>query len=77
MDKFSRLASSLTSSVSSTVFSTVSAVSNALPGNPVNREFEAGEQVASAGPGEKRWIEEGLSGRPEYEGPIFGFGSFQ
>ncbi len=51
MDTLNRLASSLSSSVTSTVFSTASAIKDVLPGNPVNREFEAQEHVASAGPG--------------------------
>ena len=51
MEHLTRFASSLQSSVSSTVFSTVSAVNSVLPGNPVTREFEATEHVASAGPG--------------------------
>ncbi len=51
MDTLNRLASSLSSSVSSTVFSTVSTIKDVLPGNPVNREFEAQEHIASAGPG--------------------------
>lgn len=44
-------ANSLSNSVSSTVFSTYSAVKDVLPGNPVTREFEVGDHVASAGPG--------------------------
>ena len=51
MEHLTRLASSLQSSVSSTVFSTVSVVNSVLPGNPVTREFEATEHIASAGPG--------------------------
>jgi hypothetical protein len=53
MEHFSRFASSLGSSVSSTVFSTVSAVKDVLPGNPVTREFEVIEHIASAGPSKK------------------------
>ena len=43
--------STLQSSVSSTVFSTVSTIKDVLPGNPVTREYEIGEHIASAGPG--------------------------
>jgi SCY1-like protein 2 len=39
------------STVSSTVFSTVSTIRDVLPGNPVNRDYEIGEHIASAGPG--------------------------
>lgn len=35
----------------SSVHSTVSQLSGVLPGNPVTREFDASEHVASAGPG--------------------------
>lgn len=35
----------------STVSSTVSQLSNALPGNPVTREYEATNHIASAGTG--------------------------
>lgn len=35
----------------STVSSTVSQISNALPGNPLTKEYEIGEQIASTGPG--------------------------
>lgn len=47
MEVFNKLYSSMSSSVSSTV----SQLSGVLPGNPVTREFEASEHVASAGPG--------------------------
>lgn len=51
LNKFEKLRSSLSSSVSSTVFSTISTVKDVLPGNPVTRDFEVGEHVASGGPG--------------------------
>lgn len=35
----------------STVSSTVSQLSTVLPGNPVTREYEATNHIASAGPG--------------------------
>lgn len=35
----------------SSVTSTVSQLSGVLPGNPVTREFEATQYIASAGPG--------------------------
>lgn len=35
----------------STVHSVAAQVSQALPGNPIFREYECGEQIASAGPG--------------------------
>lgn len=38
----------------SSVSSTVSQLSGVLPGNPVTREFEASEHVASAGAGKPR-----------------------
>lgn len=41
----------LYSSVSSTVSNTVSQLSSLL-GNPVTKEYEVGEHIASAGPGE-------------------------
>lgn len=34
-----------------TVSNTVSQISSALPGNPVSKEFDIGEHIASAGPG--------------------------
>lgn len=37
----------------STVSSTVSQISNALPGNPLTKEYEISEQIASTGPGIK------------------------
>lgn len=36
----------------STVSSTVSQLSGVLPGNPVTREYEVTDHIASAGPGE-------------------------
>lgn len=35
----------------SSVSNTVSQISSALPGNPVSKEFDTGEHIASAGPG--------------------------
>jgi SCY1-like protein 2 len=52
MEAFNRFASTLSSSVSSTVFSTVSTIKDVLPGNPVTREFEVTNHIASAGPSE-------------------------
>lgn len=52
MDVLNKFKSTLQSSVSSTVFSTVSTIKDVLPGNPVTREYEIGEHIASAGPGE-------------------------
>lgn len=37
----------------SSVSNTVSQLSGVLPGNPVTREFEATQFIASAGPGKK------------------------
>lgn len=37
--------------VNSTVHSVAAQVSQALPGNPIFREYECHEQIASAGPG--------------------------
>lgn len=37
----------------SSVSSTVSQLSGVLPGNPVTREFEATQFIATAGPGNK------------------------
>ena len=51
MDVLNKFKSTLQSSVSSTVFSTVSTIKDVLPGNPVTREYEVGEHIASAGPG--------------------------
>ena len=51
MDVLNKFKSTLTSSVSSTVFSTVSTIKDVLPGNPVTREYEINEHIASAGPG--------------------------
>ena len=51
MEVLNKFKSQLQSSVSSTVFSTVSTIRDVLPGNPVNRDFEVGEHIASAGPG--------------------------
>lgn len=53
LNKFDKLRSTLSSSVTATVFSTISTVKDALPGNPVTREFEVEEHVASAGPGKR------------------------
>lgn len=35
----------------STVSNTVSQLSSVLPGNPVSKDFEIGDHIASAGPG--------------------------
>ena len=41
----------------STVAQAVTQVSGALPGNPVTREYEVKEHIASAGPGEKHGMQ--------------------
>uniref|UniRef100_A0A0K2T2K1 SCY1like protein 2like [Bombyx mori] n=1 Tax=Lepeophtheirus salmonis TaxID=72036 RepID=A0A0K2T2K1_LEPSM len=57
MDVFNKFKSTFSNSVSNTVFSAASSlsvaantISNVLPGNPVAREFEVSEHIASAGP---------------------------
>lgn len=47
MDVFNKLVNT----VSNTVSSTVSQLSSVL-GNPITKEFEVGEHIGSAGPGE-------------------------
>ena len=54
MDVLNKFKSTLQSSVSSTVFSTVSTIKDVLPGNPVTREYEVGDHIASAGPGNSK-----------------------
>lgn len=39
------------SNVISSVSTTVEKLSNALPGNPLTREYDITEQICSAGPG--------------------------
>ena len=51
LNKLNKFRSTLSTTVESTVFSTVSTITNALPGNPVTRDFEVFEHVASGGPG--------------------------
>ena len=51
LNKLDKIRSVVSSSVSSTVFSTISTVKDVLPGNPVTRDFEVGEHIASGGPG--------------------------
>jgi len=51
LNKLDKLRSTLTSGVTTAVFSTVSTVKDVLPGNPVTRDFEVNEHVASGGPG--------------------------
>ena len=51
MDVLNKFKSTLQSSVSSTVFTTVSSIKDVLPGNPVTREYEVHEHIATAGPG--------------------------
>ena len=51
MDVLNKFKSTLQSSVSSTVFTTVSSIKDVLPGNPVTREYEVYEHIATAGPG--------------------------
>ena len=51
MDVLNKFKSTLQSSVSSTVFTTVSSIKDVLPGNPVTREYEIQDHIASAGPG--------------------------
>ena len=57
-NKLEKIRNVVSSSVSSTVFSTISTVKDVLPGNPVTRDFEVGEHIASGGPGRiaKRFI---------------------
>ena len=50
-NKLEKIRNVVSSSVSSTVFSTISTVKDVLPGNPVTRDFEVGEHIASGGPG--------------------------
>ena len=64
LGKLEKIRSAVSSSVSSTVFSTISTVKDVLPGNPVTRDFEVGEHIASGGPGKIRlqfyriiWVE--------------------
>ena len=54
LGKLEKIRSAVSSSVSSTVFSTISTVKDVLPGNPVTRDFEVGEHIASGGPGKIR-----------------------
>ena len=51
LNKLNKFRSTLSTTVETTVFSTVSTIANALPGNPVTRDFEVFEHVASGGPG--------------------------
>ena len=51
LNKLEKIRSVVSNSVSSTVFSTISTVKDVLPGNPVTRDFEVGEHIASGGPG--------------------------
>jgi len=46
--------------IRSTLTSTVSEISAALPGNPLLREYDVGQQVGSAGPGLTWKIYEGV-----------------
>jgi hypothetical protein len=55
LNKLNKFRSTLSTTVESTVFSTVSTITNALPGNPVTRDFEVFEHVASGGPGILTW----------------------
>ena len=55
MDVLNKFKSTLQSSVSSTVFTTVSSIKDVLPGNPVTREYEVHEHIATAGPGSFFW----------------------
>lgn len=47
MDVFNKICNT----VAGTVAGTVNQISNALPGNPVTREYEAIKLIGSAGPG--------------------------
>ncbi len=51
LNKLNKIRSTISAGVESTVFSTVSTITNALPGNPVTRDFEVFEHIASGGPG--------------------------
>lgn len=53
MDVLNKFKSTFQSSVTSTVFTTVSTIKDVLPGNPVTREYEIHEHIASAGPGKQ------------------------
>lgn len=57
MDIFTNKLSSVISSVSTTV----EKLSNVLPGNPLTREYDVGEQVCSAGPGLEKIISLSIS----------------
>ena len=46
--------------IKSTLTSTVSEISSVLPGNPLLREYDVGEQTGSAGPGLMWKIYEGV-----------------
>jgi SCY1-like protein 2 len=52
MDVFNKICNT----VAGTVAGTVNQISNALPGNPVTREYEAIKLIGSAGPGINRLI---------------------
>ena len=58
LNKLEKIRSAVSSSVSSTVFSTISTVKDVLPGNPVTRDFEVGEHIASGGPGKEYLMHE-------------------
>ncbi|KAJ1520830.1 hypothetical protein ONE63_003921 [Megalurothrips usitatus] len=57
----------------STVSSTVSSLSGVLPGNPVTREFEVTNHIASAGPGLLWKIYQGYKKSTKQEAAIFVF----
>lgn len=61
------------SQVSSSVSSTVSQLSGVLPGNPVTREFEASNHIASGGPGLSWKIYKGMKRSTKQEAAIFVF----
>lgn len=61
------------SQVSSSVSSTVSQLSGVLPGNPVTREFEASNHIASAGPALSWKIYKGIKRSTKQEAAIFVF----
>ena len=64
LNKLNKFRSTLSTTVESTVFSTVSTITNALPGNPVTRDYEVFEHVASGGPGKSLQYSDGTYDLP-------------
>lgn len=63
------------STVNSTVHSVAAQVSQALPGNPIFREYECHEQIASAGPGHSWKIYRGTKNSTKQVTSNAGFGA--